>query len=222
MYDVWFATGAAIMSPALLDEVEQAQPVFTFVLREIKETDSNGTVTVFPPAPSTGLLEEDATTRVRLAISGFLRNFSPAAPPVGIYCAGRFCQYFAIQSFSSQDIETSSFRDIIDLANQAYLQALNGGAESQLPAFPAFLGACLMDGAIVANLRTPSAEQLEVAAEFGLAPGSRDWDIALAFTESPEFARAAFFLMAGDTNPWTGGTGEQLFFWPGHSEHAIP
>ena len=221
MYDFWYATGVAIMRPKLLDVIEEAKPSFTFVKRRIVETDSAGKVEELPEVPGTGLMELDSTTRVRLAIAGFVRAFSPVAPPVGIYTAGRFCQLFAFGKFSSIHPD-STLRDVLNFAGNAYRRALQAGPESSLPAFPAFLGAALMDGRMVDNLKTPLGIQEEAIAEFGVIRGSRDWDIAVSFAQDDDLIKASNRLMNDDESLWQHGTGEQMFFWRGRSEHAIP
>ncbi len=221
MYDFWYATGVAIMRPNLLDVIEGAQPTYKFVKRRLIETDKDGNETELPDVPGSGLMEKESATRVRLAVAGFIRAFSPAAPPVGIYTAGRFCQLFALGQFSSNHAD-STFRDIINFAGNAYKTALHAGPESSLPAFPAFLGAILMDGAIGGNLATPSVDQEEVAAEFDVLRETRDREIAVNFAEHPDLIKASRFLMVEDRNPWQRGTGEQMFFWKDRSERAIP
>jgi hypothetical protein len=232
MYDFWFTLGVASMSPCLLEAIDRARPAFTFIDRWVVEIRDGDLVT--RRGPSTGLLERDATTRVRLAIAAYTRDFSLASPPIGIYTAGRFCQLINIARFQG-DQENSSLRDIFASAYKAYVTALKGGAPSDLPTFPAMLGMCLMDQQVVdliQNWPELSPERLdqitEILDEFGLEIGSRSWDILRAFVADPGFASAAGFLMAGDENPWDedGVTIEQMMFWPDDGtekgEHAVP
>jgi hypothetical protein len=223
VYDFWFTLGTATIKPALLDAIQNAGPVFDFVQRIIVEIE-DGEQTLRPSAPSAGLLENTPTTAVRAAIAKYVGAFSPAAPPIGIYCAGRLSQLMKIPFFSSTDQAHTSFRDIIKLANQAYVKGLAGGAESKLPSFPAFLGLCLVDGQLVEGFENPGADVKQIVSEFGISVDSanREWQIATAFADTDEFASATQLLMLGNMNPWRGTTLEQVFFWDGLSEHAIP
>lgn len=231
MYDLWYALGVGIITPKLLVEINKANPKFDFVQRIIIEIADDQIPVLRPKAPNTGLLEDGPTTAVRLAIAGFVQKFSPAAPPIGIYCAGRLCQLIQIPFFSSSQQDRSSFSDIIALAHQAYLIAIGQGPESKLATFPAFLGLCLLDGNLVQDLphrqdgcitkATPRA--IEAAGEFGIGDDAkREWEIVTAFISADEFVQASDLLMVQDKSPWKGTTGEQIFFWQGLTEHAIP
>jgi hypothetical protein len=223
VYDFWFTLGVTIMRPALLDKISDAGPVFDFVDRIIIEV-TNGQPALRPKAPDTGLLEKDPTTAVRLAISKFVRGVSAAAPPIGIYCAGRFCQLIKIPFFASAQPNTSSLRDIINSAHAGYLAALNDGPESPIPAFPAFLGWLLVDPALVPDFDSPTDQVKEVASEFGVVVDdtNRSWQIARTFVKTNEFLHATQLLMVADNSPWKSATAEQIIFWTGLSEHAIP
>jgi hypothetical protein len=224
MYDFWFTLGVATIKPALLDEINGSGPAFDFVDRLTIEI-TGGLPALRPKAPGTGLLEAAPTTKVRETIAKFVRNFSPAAPPIGIYCAGRFCQMMKIPFFSSTQPGDSSFKDIITLANQGYIKAVGAGPASNLPMFPAFLGLCLMDGNFVFEFDNPTPKLTEAVSEFGIVIGdaSRDWQIAKAFVKTDEFSKATQLLMVSNMSCWAGGgnTFEQMFFWIGKSEHAI-
>jgi hypothetical protein len=139
MYDFWFTMGAAIVKPALLDAIVNAKPAFDFLQRIIVEIE-DGVPVLLPKGPNTGVLENASTTNVREAIAKFVRNFSSSAPPIGIYCAGRFCQLVEIPFFDPAQSQNSAFKDILKLANTAYLTAVGAGPDSKLPMFPAFLG----------------------------------------------------------------------------------
>jgi hypothetical protein len=224
MYDFWYALGVAAIKPRLLDAIAK-EVKFDFVTRKIIETDQSGHKTVLPKGPNTGLLEYAATTSVRRTMARFVKKFSPSAPPIGIYCAGRFCQLMRICHFASQHPNDSKFTDIIKLANKAYIKALDGGPKSAMPTFPAFLGLCLMDGNFVFDFKRPTKKLKEAVSEFGIRVGnaSREWQIATAFVKTAEFQTATQYLMAGDSNPWQAHiTLEQIYFWPTFSEHAIP
>jgi hypothetical protein len=223
VYDFWFTLGTAIMRPALLDAINDAGPVFDFVDRLIIEVE-NGVPAFRPKAPNTGVLEEDPTNSVRLAISKFVRGFSSAAPPIGIYCAGRFCQLIKIPLFDSAKPKNSSLKDIIDSAHAGYLEALGNGQVSSLPMFPAFLGLLLVDTTLVSDFDPPTDQVKEIACEFGIVvdDSNRSWQIAKAFVTTQGFLRAAGLLMVEDQSPWKGVCSEQIVFWPTFNEHAIP
>jgi hypothetical protein len=222
MYDVWYTMGLAVMRPALLDAINAAGPVFNTLQRIIVEI-GNGNQVLRPVTPNSGVLVNAPTTSVRLAIAQFTRAYSPASPPIGIFCAGRFSQLVTIPYFSSTLPASSAFKDIISLANQAYTKAIGTGAESTLASFPAFLGLCMLDVGVVNDFPVPTPALIEVAGEFGITigAGSREWQIATAFTRAQEFSTATQLLMAGDSDPWECGCQEQAYFWNGFSEHAI-
>jgi hypothetical protein len=222
MVDIWYTTGLAVMRPKLLDAVMAANPAFDFVQRIILEQAPGGDLALRPRAIQAGLLRKDETTSVRLALSKFAKNYSKSAPPISIYCAGRFCQYVAIPFFSSTLPNSSKFSDIVKIANTGYTKAVAQGVEGVSPSFPALLGACLMDGAITSGLKNPTQAGTDAIGEFGIEPQSEDWKLAAAFVSTAEFDQAAFLLMVADEDPWQCVTGEQMFFWEGRNEHAIP
>ena len=101
MYDFWYSLGVAVIDPdqgkGLLNAINTAAPPpdFTFEQRVTVDIDSNGNPTARPASVNTGLLTEGPTTSVRSAIAAYVQRFSKAAygvnaPPIGIYCAGRF------------------------------------------------------------------------------------------------------------------------------------
>jgi hypothetical protein len=235
MYDFWFTLGTAAIYPDLVTN-QIAPAAFTFVDRLVVEV--SGAQLAVRSGPSTGLLDRTATTTVRGNISAYLRGkWGNAAPPVGIYTAGRFCQLVKIPQFSST-IAGSAFKDIIASANKAYTTAVGGGAATTTPAI---LGLCLMDAQVASlianydNLQQPQKDQAtEILGEFGITAGSardRNWVIAKAFVyQNNDFNAAVTNLMGatGDLNPWAqqGNTLEQVIFWPNDGtlkgEHAVP
>ena len=74
------------------------------------------------------------------------------------------------------------------------------------------------------GFENPGADVKQIVSEFGISVDSanREWQIATAFADTDEFASATQLLMLGNMNPWRGTTLEQVFFWDGLSEHAIP
>ncbi len=226
MYDYWFTLGVAAIKPELVDVICAATPAFDFVQRIVIEIQDGK---LLPPrvGTSTGLLQNKPTTDVRDAISKFLHDFSPAAPPVGVYCAGRLSQLCCIEQFDS-GTRKSTFKDISGLAHTAYVKAIGKGSGYTDPRFPAFLGLCMMDGILVSGFkkRQPAPLVKRILAEFGveISARNRDWQIARRFVDQREFTQATSFLMAGDDNPWFEGSGcfDQAIFWPTVSEHAVP
>lgn len=224
MYDSWFTMGLAVMRPALLDAINAAQPAFNFVERIVCEVQPDGKLVALRKGHQTGLLENEPTTNVRRAIVKFAKAFSASAPPIGIYCAGRFSQYARITNFASQLPDKSKFSDIIALANTGYRRALGTDAESTRPEFAAFLGACMLDGALARELKTPTQEQIDIASEFGITAdaSNREWRISTAFAATDEYMTAANLFMTGDLDPWESISAEQIIFWEDFNEHAIP
>jgi hypothetical protein len=224
VYDFWFSLGVAAMRPALLRAVYEAGPEFTFVTRVTTETPEGRAPRITSPA-STGWLKADPTTRVRLAIAQFVREF-PGRPPIGIACAGRFCQLMCVRNFDGSDPPTV-FPEIIDMVNAGYRDALGGGPESPLPAFPAFLGACLMDAKLALEIRnggSPGAVLAEILGEFGIPadPGDASLQLAIRFANSRGVEAAYDKLMNSENDPWRGVCYEQILFWTDKSEYAIP
>lgn len=260
MYDFWFTLGAATIDPAFI--TGQVTPVanFQFVDRVVLETNVTQ-MNVVPPnvtsaasvtvtardatnvsilrGPSTGLLTAAATTTVRTRIYAYLKSkYANAAPPVGIYTAGRFCQLVKISRFQSNN-PASAFKDILSAANAAYIAAING-SPSNLSTFPAVLGLCLMDGSLKRVIKAwddatvdptklqKQSDVSEMLNEFGIvtapAANDRNWQLVKTFVAHPSFDTAVQFLMAGDSNPWNdqGNTLEQMVFDNNKSPHAIP
>ncbi len=118
--------------------------------------------------------------------------------------------------------------------NEAYEAALQGAAQPTLPAFPATLGLCLMDGEVQLLIRkfpngfVPGERQAiaELLGEFGVALGDANFLVLQRFVNHAGFNHAFDLLMGpgGAANPWDedGTTLEQAFFWNDRSERAIP
>src|SRR5580698_6411616 len=222
MYDIWYAMEIAIMRPTLVGKI--GQPAFTFVRRQLIETDSNGNV-VFQTngSPSTGNIDETDSAAVRVTIANFVKGFSASAPPISLYCAGRFCQMVNIAQFDTNTPGDTSFQAIVNLYHSAYASALGSGTESSLDTFPAFLGLMAFDSTLVSEMNPVSARLPEVLDEFGIALNSREWDIASEFGADPNFGSAFQLLMEGNANPWLDNpTNEPIFFWDNdHSSHLV-
>ncbi len=224
MYDFWYTMGVATIKPALLDPIKSAA-AFDFYPRIVIDV-INGVNVTRQPGPSTGLLEEAPTEAVRLAIAKFVKAYSPSAPPIGVYTAGRMCQLVLIDHFSNASPKDTAFKNIIALAHSGYTGAVGAGPESKLPSFPAFLGLCLLDANMVLDFAAPTPKLAQIVSEFGIKidAGNREWQIATAFVQTQGFKKATFLLMAADNDPWQGGgsTLEQAYFWSGKTEYAIP
>jgi len=218
MYDFWFSLGAAIMDPTLINVVNAAGPVFNRVTREIIETDSTGAVTFQETNTLTaGLIDVTATTTVRGAIASFTQS-NPAAPPVSVYTAGKWCQLVAVT--------TINFAQDIGLANQAYVASLGANQTTTFSSrFPAFLGVCLIDGGMVSRLLNPAAspDLPEALAEFGISsdPTSIERTTISAFVANTNFQTASGNLLNSPGTPWDFGCLDQFFFWAGENERAI-
>lgn len=229
MYDFWFTLGYAATDLGLVKKVmpDPGKFKFTFVDRLVIEV-GKGIITT-RHGPSTGLLDKTVTTAMRQDIVGYFVANKVVAPPIGIYTAGRFCQLVSIPQFQSK-VDPTTFADIMNSANSAYLAATKPGP-SKNPAFPAVLGMCLMDSLVSEAIRkhgdTPGNDELtEILGEFGVIIGSSDWTILKTFVNDQGFKDAVGLLMGGtgDQDPWAdaGTTLEQMMFWPGKSEYAIP
>ncbi len=236
MYDFWHTLGRGIIDPpgllAAINGAKPSGPDFYFCQRLTTMIEDTGPV--FRHGPSTGKLIENPTSSVRMAISKYVRQVSgSAAPPIGLYCAGRFCQLIKIKKFRSTN-QQSALGDILNSAQKAYVSAI-GGKPSNLPTLPAFLGLCMLDGQLADAIRTwpngpqkqpldAQSQMIEIAGEFGIVTGTKDWNIVVRFVNSSDFQTAVDLFMNGDNNPWaeSGTTLEQAMFWPDMSEYAIP
>jgi hypothetical protein len=223
MYDLWYTLGVAVIRPELLDAIKAAGPVYDLIDRYVIEVQK-GEQTLRPKDPRAGLLEHNPTTNVRVAIAKFVKQFSPSAPPIGIYTAGRFCELVLLPNFASALPSSSSMKDVINLAHTAYDGAIGHGPQSTLPTFPAFLGLCMMDGNFVAAFKKPTTLLKQAVSEFGITidPKNLEWQIANLFVKAQEFRQAVKLFMASDMTGWTSNTADQIFFWDGFTEHAIP
>ena len=223
MYDMWYTMGVAVIRPALVAAI--GKPNFTFVRRELIERDSTGAV-VFQTngASTTGNIDKTDSALVRSNIASFVKQYSPSAPPIGLYCAGRFCQLVNIAKFDTGTPGDTSLQAIVNLFHNAYVLALGSGPESSLPIFPAFLGLMTFDATLVSELNPTSARVQAVLTEFGITAGSREFQIASQFGAAADFAKAAQWLMEGDSTPWDDNpTEEPIFYWDDeHSSHLVP
>ena len=231
MYDFWYAMGVAVITytndptrlPNLLHDIANAAtaPAFDFARRLI--IDMPGGVPAFrQTAESTGTLQQAPTDDVRTAIAASVKRFSAAAPPIGIYCAGRFCQMVKIPAFSNN--AGSSFADIVRLANTAYTSALAPDTPAALT-FPALIGLLMLDSAFAREVPAPTARTLQVLTDFGILTTSPDYRIASRFVTDAagNYAAATKLLMAESLSPWTRGgvTSEQVFFDPEKTKYAV-
>ena len=168
---------------------------------------------------------------MRSAIAAYVQRFSKAAygvnaPPIGIYCAGRFCQLIKIPQFQVP-LANTALSDIMTSAHAGYSDALKatGNQPSKLSTFPAFLGLCLMDATFVCHFSPITNDVKQVASEFGIdvATPGLEWKIATAFVKTPGFTKAVAHLMGGNQNPWLSKvTLEQVLWWSNSSQYAIP
>jgi hypothetical protein len=226
VYDFWFSLGTAIIDPGFLAVIKKpAEGItakFHFVERVVVELDDGNAI--HRHGRSAGLLDEASTTAVRLAMAKYI-NGAPGAPPIGILAAGRFCQWVNIPTFDSHFAPADgNFDKIIALTHNAYVAALGASPAPAAPAFRAFLGLCLCDENLVFDFAAPTAALIQAASEFGVTVGaSTEWTISNAFVSHPDFQLAQRLFMRGDLDPWDDApTQEQIFFWKGRSEFAIP
>jgi hypothetical protein len=232
MYDFWFALGQGIIDPnGCIQAVDNGHPNFTFLPRISIVFKPDGAALL--QGPSTGTLEEKPVRGVRQSIFAYLKNiYKDNAPPIGLYTAGRMCQLYMIPQFRRGDV-TSTFQGILNYANGGYQHMVTAFGASSLPKFPALLGLCLMDEQFADAItgypggdQTRQAEMLEILTEFGISsPSGPDWNRIKAFVGTQGFADAESRFMGKDEeDPWakTGSTFEQMIFWAGKSDYAIP
>jgi hypothetical protein len=219
MYDFWFTLGTAIIDPSLLTTVKPVAlgppAVFTTISqRTITEPDTRFS---FTNTKTAGLLDADQTPLARAAIRSFIQH-NPAAPPVSIYTAGRFCQLLLVDEIG--------FADIIDAAHNAYTDAVKGYTGSFPPAFAAVLGLCLIDENLLKFIikdtgqQSPDQQLISFMGEFGMNPDrtSPERSVLNTFAKDSRFQKAAHTLMTGPT--WQELCGDQFFFW-GQNARAV-
>jgi len=224
MYDYWYTIGRAIMDPGLLTAVNGADPApyFERVTRKMTETDSAGnTTTVADNSATAGLLAEDNTISVRSAIWNWLSanpvsaGNPPLPPPISIYTAGRFCQFLTIQSID--------FVTRIAEANNAWRVSSQGADPATFSErFPAFIGACLIDGDLAQKVATPGDPDLQDAiTQFGINAGSPEFGVANRLVNHEDFITSQGHLLSDPDATWTDTCGDQFFFWVGKNERAV-
>jgi hypothetical protein len=165
MFDLWYATGAAIMFPEIFDEVVSGgnaagvaagraagAPLFYHV-PAIQFCDDQRVPVVNPnnPAPGnaplitdSGFIVADIIDDVRVAIKDAVHSRFAFAPPISLYTAGKFCQILTVPAYN--------LRTNISLANQGYQTVVKNLPTKRSPNFPAFLGVFLMDPGLTASL----------------------------------------------------------------------
>ena len=190
-----------------LTVLSNAQPVFTTVKRVITENGHK----VVSDNPASGLLDADATTRLRQAIRAYLKTNAPNLP-ISIYAAGKMSQLLMVPEVH--------FSDNITLANTAYVAACTGAgvpnaAASFSPLFPAFLGVCLLDGNLTTFLQAgPGSDADEAIEEFGIDPDPAKPDLKVVNQlTAGSFITAQTNLLSSAA--WQGGCGSQFLFWKG-------
>src|ERR1035441_1157757 len=124
MFDLWYATGAAIMFPELLDETVSkgdaagvaagraaGAPLF-YHLPSIQFCDGqnpnapisnpnmNGAAAVAPIIQDSGFVVADIIDDVRTAIKDAVHKWFPFAPPISLYTAGKFCQILTVPGYN--------------------------------------------------------------------------------------------------------------------------
>jgi hypothetical protein len=234
VYDFWYSLGAAVMQPDMVPSIEAKNPKFKFVKKTMTVTELDGTTpatnldgtpVAITITPATGLLEKASTSEVRDVIAAAVGKL-PAAPPISIYTASRFCQMLNIKEFNPQT--KKNFLTIMADAGSAYAAVLKAAGGVVLsPGFPAFIGMCLLDNALFSLIPAPAnANPLKdplakFVAEFGINEGSAEWMVMKNLKLQKGFADASEELMLGEDNPWLCGCGDLSLFWPAHSEYTL-
>jgi hypothetical protein len=211
MYDLWYSIGIAVMDPDLVKAMKAVPPKFDKVTRVITE---NGAV-YSSNDQTAGLLEAGATTNMRSAIAAYLHR-SPAAPPVSIFTAGKWCQFLTVGAM---------FVSCVQTAHTAFEKAAGNAPPKLSPSFPALLGLCLLDQAfcnlLMGNPTNP--DLVEALGEFGVpaAPASPDLKTLAAFAGDTSFQNARDAMLSAADGCWATGCSEQFVFWAGKNEHAV-
>jgi hypothetical protein len=221
MYDFWFTMGTLVMDPGLLPAIQTARPQFERVQRTFTET-TNGE----PPREfdnqTAGLLDKDATLRVRKAIWNYLHQHPPVSKcrplPISLYTAGRLCQLMTIPEIR--------FESKLGMYGEAYHDTLRGfdpGTFSE--GLPALVGLCTVDWTLAQIFWGSDPDQVlpDVQAEFGLGADGQEWRLIERFVNHPQFKTAIPSFLKGpdDENPWSVGCLDQFVFWMDKSERAI-
>jgi hypothetical protein len=167
MFDLWYATGAVVMFPEILDEISTkgdaagvaagrtaGAPLFFHVPTiqfcdgqnpnaPLQNPNSNGAAAV-PVIRDSGFVVADILEDVRTAVKDAVHKWFPFAPPISLYTAGKFCQILTVAAFD--------FRNNVKVANQGYAAAVKHLPAKRSPNFPAFLGVLFMDAGLSATL----------------------------------------------------------------------
>jgi hypothetical protein len=227
MYDFWYALGTAVMDLKLLTSIptaiansEKGVCFKKLAARVFIETQPDGSVKVIQNTGSSGTFDLKGLTAVRKAIRAFIQK-APGAPPVSLYCGGKFSQFLAVGVIDTQ--ANLDFTGIIELANQGFT-AVGGGA-SVSAAFTALLGLCLIDQKarlVVAGTLPPNQDippRADVLTEFGLTDSAENARIT-SIANNPSFIDAQNSLVFGDRNTWdpNESCSEQFLSWEDHSE----
>jgi hypothetical protein len=214
MYDFWFTLGSAIMRPELLKVISTGAYFERLKKRDIVETNQAGTKKTYPNTTTPGLLRNKETTDVRNNIRQYYLRNTPGAPPVSIFTAGRFSQLLLVPEIG--------FEASVNLAHQAYHDALQGTPERFSNGFVAFLGLCLVDSKVTIWFQTPTDPGLlDALSEFGIDPDftKPELQVLTRYIAAKNFTTAQGNLLNGFG--WPSGCVEQFLFWEGKNEHAI-
>src|SRR6185437_5321501 len=214
MYDLWYALGYAISTPALLDAIKAKTDVTPAFIRlkgrTFTEVRNDGTSYTILNTRTAGLLDMTATASVRSLIHSKL----PAGhPPVSFYTAGKFCQFLAIGKIDSAN--QRGIKEIITLANVAY--AAQVGANAVSPAFLALVGLSLIDAAARVLLAGATGAKNDLLTEFGVSNAQEITWITNISANQNNFQAAQTSLLTGDNNTWdpNEGCSELFFSWDG-------
>jgi len=239
MFDLWYATGAAIMFPQMLDDVisksnaislaagrPAGAPLF-YHSPTIQFCDGQNpnvpikNPNIGDPVAATAPIIQDAgfivsaiIDDIRGAIKDTVHQWFPFAPPISLYTAGKFCQILTVPAF---DIKNN-----ISLANQGYQTAVQNLPAKRSPNFPAFLGVYLMDSGLTTSMAGGSPSVQEALAEFQITdPGEISAFAALA--KPGKFLKAQSNLLggvAGAAAVWT-HCREQFLAWSPETDGMV-
>jgi hypothetical protein len=234
MFDLWYATGAAIMFPELLDAFEAqgvaagtavGEPLF-YPVPSIQFCDGGkpnapivnpnlkNQIAGNPPViADSGFIVASIIDEVRVAIKDLVHERFPFAPPISLYTAGKLCQVLTVKAFD--------WKNNIKLANQGYQAAVKSLPTKRSPNFPAFLGVFLLDPGLTNSLSgaqgPPTAAQ-QALAEFQITDPGEIAAFQSLVTPGNSFINAQAKLLGPPT--WT-TCREQFLAWSGHTDAMV-
>jgi len=205
MFDFWYALGASIVKPAILEKVDTS--IFTLVpIVRFAEFDSTGAAMVDPQnldQTVLGKIDKNGCLVLRKTLQDQLVSFQTPVC-LSVYTASKFAQFKAVPSFA--------FEHVIGVCHTALMAA---AASTGLPwngnlsmHFVAALGLLLVDSDVTAILtgfgaNPASAEAADFFAEFPLQGAEKAALVKIASDQNFSDSRETFTL--GGQTPTSNG-----------------